>query len=254
MTKPIKSIEVFTEILDHVVTAGEPVTATELAGSMAPPASTLHGYLRTMEQTGWLVNVDGAYRHSTQLLETWRQAHTATPAGRFSEEYLQELAAVTGQTASLMIVEDGYGVVVDRHLEGPTDECPDLGVPYHLPTTAAGKAILARLPEERRDALLEDPGFTERTANTVTSRDVLLEELAEIESQGYATDSGEWFRGIECIAAPIITESKGVVGSLSVSYPTAARDEEPFDAEQVAQQARRVTNQMQIAIDNRTES
>ncbi|WP_394337345.1 IclR family transcriptional regulator domain-containing protein, partial [Haloferax marisrubri] len=59
------------------------------------------------------------------------------------------------------------------------------------------------MDEERRDSIIENYGLAKWTRNTLTKKDELLEELAEIRSRGYALDDGERLVGMRGIATPI---------------------------------------------------
>lgn len=68
------------------------------------------------------------------------------------------------------------------------------------------EAILAFLPDDARDALLEGHVFTRYTASTITDRKTFASELAATAARGYATDCGEQGEGTKrtalCSASP----------------------------------------------------
>jgi DNA-binding IclR family transcriptional regulator len=84
--------------------------------------------------------------------------------------------------------------------------------------TATGKAILAHLPDERVAGILDQTGMPRFTESTITSRQALHEELADIRESGLSFDREESVEGLCCIAAPILNEGEPV-GSISVSGP-----------------------------------
>ncbi|MFB6187002.1 MAG: IclR family transcriptional regulator C-terminal domain-containing protein, partial [Halobacteriaceae archaeon] len=57
---------------------------------------------------------------------------------------------------------------------------------------AAGKAILAHLPEDVVHDILDRTGLPEHTKHTITSRKELFDELDSIRERGYAVNRGEY--------------------------------------------------------------
>jgi len=101
----------------------------------------------------------------------------------------------------------------------------------HLHCTGVGKAILASLPEERVETIIEERGLPAMTENTVTDREELLAELAEIRERGVAFDDEEILEGLRCVAVPVSNQEKGLLGAISVAGPTSRMKGEQFREE-----------------------
>ena len=84
---------------------------------------------------------------------------------------------------------------------------------------ASGKLFLAYLDEDQRDAYLGAHPMRKQTENTITSRRRLMEELAKIRAQGYATEEEELQVGLCCVAAPVF-EDDVIVAAYSLAVPT----------------------------------
>jgi DNA-binding IclR family transcriptional regulator len=82
-----------------------------------------------------------------------------------------------------------------------------------------GKAILAFMEEDRRDAILERVTLTRFTENTITTRAGLLEEFARIRDNGYALDLAEEAEGVHCVSAPILDQHGVAVAALTTTGP-----------------------------------
>lgn len=93
-----------------------------------------------------------------------------------------------------------------------------LNAPLHA--GAAGKAILAWLPESTLDHL----PLEQFTPHTVTDREQLIAELAEIRERGYATSIGERIREAVGISAAVFS-GEDPMGSLSITVPRSRLDE-----------------------------
>jgi DNA-binding IclR family transcriptional regulator len=89
-------------------------------------------------------------------------------------------------------------------------------LPLHC--TAAGKIHLAFEPAEELQRCLSE-NLTQYTAQTITDRNILAEQLRGVATNGYALDNGEYLHDVYSVAAPIKDYTRTVVGSLAVSGP-----------------------------------
>nr|WP_281372503.1 IclR family transcriptional regulator C-terminal domain-containing protein [Prauserella isguenensis] len=94
----------------------------------------------------------------------------------------------------------------------------DIGTRFPLHAGSSGKAILAQLPDWRRDDILAgDLGaLTERT---VTDRETLADQLDAIAGDGVAVSLGERQSGAGSVAAALVTPDGEVHGAISVCGP-----------------------------------
>ena len=86
--------------------------------------------------------------------------------------------------------------------------------PMHC--TSVGKAILAYLPADSVQEILERKGLPVHTVKTITDKNVLAEELAEVKKKGIALDLEENENGITCIAVPIFDHLGKVAAAVSI--------------------------------------
>ncbi len=84
--------------------------------------------------------------------------------------------------------------------------------------TASGKAIIAFLPADRIEKIL-DAGIEAHTSCTLTSREEILENLKSVRENGFALDREELEEGINAVAAPILDKESHPVASISVAGP-----------------------------------
>ena len=115
---------------------------------------------------------------------------------------------------------DGAGVRFIDQLAAPhrLRAVSAVGSTFPLHCTANGKALLAALGDEQLRDLL--PARLERfTPATITARDDLRAELAEIRSSGVAYDREEHTEGI-CAVAAVVRDAGGPVAAISVPVPT----------------------------------
>ncbi|MCU4975495.1 hypothetical protein OB955_22665 [Halobacteria archaeon AArc-m2/3/4] len=117
---------------------------------------------------------------------------------------VDRLAEETGELANLTIEEHGHSVN-SHQVQGEQAVKVDsyVGTSVDLHATALRKSILAYLPEERIDTIIDNHGLLHRTEQTVSTREKLGEELEMVREREYAIDDEERLNGLRYVAAPI---------------------------------------------------
>jgi DNA-binding IclR family transcriptional regulator len=105
----------------------------------------------------------------------------------------------------------------------------------HMHCTAAGKAILAHMPEAEVEEIIAEEGLPSYTSHTITDAETLYDELERIREQRYALNNEEVVHGNKGIGAPVIHDNGEVAGAISISGPAnnwrdAAIEEELIEA------------------------
>lgn len=96
-----------------------------------------------------------------------------------------------------------------------------VGMELPMAGTAAGKAILAELPEEEVRGIWSDSTIVRYTHNTICDLDELLFELADIRSTGIAYDDEEREVGLICVGVSIPDYRGQSNYAISISAPKA---------------------------------
>jgi DNA-binding IclR family transcriptional regulator len=150
----------------------------------------------------------------------------------------------------LVVEEYGHGVYLvcekgDKAVN--LDIYPGVRRSLHL--TASGKAILANLPTDRLDEIIEQHGLPAKTAQSITNRKELVEQLEEVRERGFAVDDQEHINGLRCIGAPIQSKSQTVLGAVSISVPVTRMDDEQFYND-IPDMVRSATNVIELHVQN----
>ena len=207
---------------------------TEVASALDLPNSTVHNHLATLIEGGYVVREDDVYQLSLRFLELGEYTRNRLKLYDAGRSEIDNLAETTGEVASILVEEVGLGVYICS-VRG-TDAVPldiQVGKTIYLHTTALGKCILAGLPEERVEEILDMHGLVAYTENTITDRSSLFTELEAVREQGIAYDREERVNGVACMAAPLRTETGKVLGALSVSGPARRFSDEETMTEYV---------------------
>lgn len=206
---------------------------TEIAEELGWAKSTAFTHLRTLEKNEYLVRDGDEYDLSLRFLDFGEYVKDRRAVYSSIEPRLDELASRTGKRVQFITNEHGYGVYV-RIAEGnhSVNTGSTLGRRRTvLHATAAGKSILAYLPESEVERILDRRGLPRLTQNTITDRAELYDELAAIRDRGYAINHEEHIQGLRAIAAPVRTPADEVVGSISIADAAHRMKGESFEEE-----------------------
>ena len=161
-----------------------------------------------------------AYSMGAQVL-TWAGVYNALLDVRNRAfPAIQELHESTRETISLYILEGNERVCIER-LESPQTVRIVTRVGRRLPLYAgsAGKVMLAFLPPERQEQILQSISLEPLTSKTITSIEMLRQELEKAREQGFAVSYGEWIEDAAGVAAPILDQEGEVIAAISISGP-----------------------------------
>jgi DNA-binding IclR family transcriptional regulator len=207
-------------------------TVTELAAESDLAKSTVHGYLATMHDEGYLVKDGTDYHVGTKFLRLGEHSRTRRQEYSMAAEKVTDLADRTDERAQFVVEEHGRGVFLYRKTgEHAVETNSGTGKRMYLHSTAAGKSILAHLTRENVEAIIDEWGLPAITENTISNREALFDELEAIRDRGYAFNHEENIEGLHAVGAPLVLDEQGVIGALSISGPTHRMKGDWFDRE-----------------------
>jgi len=194
-------------------------TATDVANQFDLPLSTSHDYLSTLHDLEYVTKDNSEYQLAHNFFHIGAYTKRSEKIVIVGHELAMRLADQTGETAWLVAEEFGKSIYLDRCIGEQSVETRDyLGEKQFLHCSASGKAILAHLPEERVNEIIDRFGLPGETEETITDRDELMETLSEIREQNYALSNQETETGTAAVAAPVIVDGQ-VYGSVAVTGP-----------------------------------
>jgi DNA-binding IclR family transcriptional regulator len=198
-SRHVKSVRTGFRIV-HVLQDHDGATLNDLAEQLDLAKSTVHNYLSTLESMGYVVNQDGTYRLGLRFLTHGMAAKSGLQTRDAVDVALETIADEISQAVWWIAEEFGRGIFVEnavpadcRRIYGRT------GKRSYLHTHAPGQAILAALPPEDREDVLEYHGLPVHTTRTIDDRTTLRDRLEEIREQGYAFSDGEAVLGVESV-------------------------------------------------------
>lgn len=192
---PVRTTQTSVEILRYVADSGG-ATLMELNDRVSISKGALYNHLSTLVELELLERIDGTYRVDLGVLALGEQARMAIPGFTEIRGTLRNLAMTSGEFATLVktrdrtpiVAETAAGEMVERHWLSVGQELP-------FATTAAGKVVLATVPEERAATIVREQMNHETES--------LLEEIRTVRVQGLAFSRGEFQDKQYSVAAPI---------------------------------------------------
>ena len=225
-TYVIPAIDRAVQVLDLLTQEPGGQTLAELGRRTGIPKSTLFRILTTLQIhqcVAWSED-DGRYRLGTHLWELGRSFVEQCEPYRVSEVHMRRLSEATGETVFMARLE-GSIMVYLRRVDGTKAVAMmrNLGQSTPVYCTASGRAILAFLPEEEMNAVLDSEDITAWTERTVTDRSALKQCLCEVRRQGYAVVDSEFNRELLCISAPVFDHENRPCAALTLAMLSSQR-------------------------------
>lgn len=217
----VRATETSIRMLEGLIELGGEAGITELATHLSVAKSTVYKHLNTLDSSGLVVKHGDGYRIGLRALEFGGYAQRYDGVYDTARPQLRTMADETGELANLMFEEDGWGVYVHTTRgEDAVDIDTRTGRRANLHATGLGKAILATLPEERVETIVESRGLPSVTEHTITEQAELFAELDEIRAEGIAYDREECVEGMACIARPLSTPNERPA-AISITGPVS---------------------------------
>jgi len=237
------------EILEALSVEKDGLGVTALSERTGLSKSTVHRIVASLADGGYVGKnpTTGHYEVGIKLIEMVSYYINGMELHTEARPYLRGLTASLNLTTHLGILEGTEVMYVEK-----LDIFPNVRlfsqvgfrVPAHC--SSLGKCLLSGLPGAELDALLDSRELVRYTQNTITDRDALKAQLAQVRRRGYAVDDQEQELDHRCIGAPIFDYRGEIVAAISASGSTTMLGDERIApvAEQVKQAALEVSRRL----------
>jgi len=214
----VQTTEKTFDIVDTLLDRG-PCNIGALTDELGLTESTVYRHLSTLENRGYVVSEGNQYELSLKFLTVGGYLRRQVPSFSMIKDKVDELAEETRERSQFIVREGNERVYLYTESgERPVETGAYTGRRGPIYASAAGKSILAHLPERQREALFEEMEFAQAGPNTITDRDELEEELAAIRDRGYAFNFEESTKGVHATGT-VVEANDEIIGALSVSGP-----------------------------------
>lgn len=229
--KIIQSIERMYNILNCFKRYDE-LGITEISNLVGLHKSTTNGIVSALRQIQFLEQNDetGKYKLGIELFRL--SSYSYRTLKDIYEPYINYLSEKTNETIMLHTWNKNSSQCLTTTIVGMTESTHNIkyvsriGNELPLHCTAVGKAILATLPENEMDSLLNLIEFIPVSNNTITSKETLIHQLDIIRSNGYAVNFQETEDGVVGVGVSIENKKGTPIIGLGIASPISRITEE----------------------------
>lgn len=250
MTKaknPVRAVQRALSIVDVLRETGGG-RVTDIADEIGASKGTVHCHLATLEEHGYVVKEDKKYKLGLRFIDVAHYAKNRVEIYDYTRSEVDTLAEESGEMALFTVEENGQGICLYK-AEGEDAVQTEVYVGYRneLYHTAVGKAVLAHMPQEKRDHIIAETEFEQITPDTITDAERLKAELEEIRRNGIAFNHEETIQGLVGVGAPIRDQDGTLYGAVSIIGPVRRMDEHRLTTE-IPEMIHRAVNIIEINI------
>lgn len=229
----VKSLTKALAILDALARQDEGLTLTMLARAVDLPLSTAHRLLTTLQHRRF-VRFDPlamSWQIGLQAFIVGNAFARARDIVLIARPHMRRLMEQSGETVNLYVMTDGEAIcmaqIESREMMRAISR-PGGRVSLH--NSAAGKAMLAQLPQGELVQIVRAHGLPRKTDKTLVTVKALQADLRTIRARGFSIDDEEHAVGLRCVAAAVLDEHDRPLASISLSGPTVRILESRLDA------------------------
>lgn len=216
----VRAVERAIRILFLVSNSTQPLGLTEISRATGIDKATALRLLFTLENFR-LVRRDVATRRYLPGPGVWRLSSSwQSDLRNTSHPHLEALRQATQESAALLCPR-GLQRVVVHAISAPHElsVVPTVGSAQPIYSGASGKVIMAFLPPEERDRIIELTNLKPVNPSAITDRTSFLKTLQKVRRKGYSTSVGDVTIGASALAAPVFNESGRLTAAVSLRGP-----------------------------------
>lgn len=207
-------------ILDLLGASNNSLSLAEICQRMELRKSTAHRALMALERTGLIERAPAnRYRLGLKLYDMGSRAVEQIDLRTRLHPYLRKLALRVGETVHLGVLHKTRVVYIDKIEPINRRVCISsrTGTSNPVYSTSMGKAILAYLPADEVEQIVNQIHFDSFTSKTLGTRQELMQAIERVRRRGYAIDDEEMEIGTRCVGAAILDTEGRAIAALSVS-------------------------------------
>jgi IclR family acetate operon transcriptional repressor len=210
------------QILEAVTTDPNGLTIKKISDETGLSASTIHRIVQELTECGYTRrSTDNKVLIGFDTMEFSMRVKTSDYLFEASKDEMVRLNNLSGETIHLIKQEEDKGVYIGKlEAKNTVGLKSRVGKSTPLYCTSGGKLILTYQDEKWLNNYLNHIEMVPCTDFTITNKEQLLVELAQIKEQGYSLDNKEYNEDVICIAAPIFGKNDKLICTISIAAPS----------------------------------
>lgn len=219
-------------VLEMLASRPDGATLREITEQLLLPGASVLRITRTLVELGYLSREDGTKRYflTNRFLLLGQPSMPSRGLAECAIGAMRQIRQATSETTQLCCLIGTEMVILDQLLALHAFKySADLGARCPCYSCAPGKVLVAFLPTDERDDVVNRIDFKRFTSTTITSKRAFRQELDQIRERGFAVDRAEGLAGVHCIAAPIFDRHVTPVAAITITGPSHRIPEEKFD-------------------------
>jgi len=210
------------DVIEFLAAANnEPMRLQDIAAGLSMNVSTVLRYLTALCECGYARQDPDTLRYylTFKICSIANKVSVNIRLYDIALPIMKQIAAKYDESVCLAIEQD-MTVIYIGIVQGPDQMLRTMQrignrAPMHC--TGVGKLLLLNHSEEEIDKMIKEKGLPVFTANTISTKESLMQELNKIRKNGYAYDNEECEIGARCIAVPIRDYTQRIVACISVT-------------------------------------
>jgi DNA-binding IclR family transcriptional regulator len=188
--------------------------SSNIAGNLGLSRSTTHRLLKTLQAAEFVFQDPITLRYSLGPFTHYLADHSTRYHHNLifcALSEMERLRSITGETI-VLVIRVGHRRMYLEELPSfqPLKYAAGKGYSPPVYAGATGKVLLSQMPPPELLRLIDTISFEKVAPNTITDRNVLLNEIEDIRRKGYAVSCSELVVGAGSVAVPINNYSQSV--------------------------------------------
>jgi DNA-binding IclR family transcriptional regulator len=220
----IRTADRTADILLCFLDMGAELRVTDIVSRVKLDKGTTSRLLSTLAGKGLVArdSLTRRYRLGPAIFALGNAAQGHNNLAQLALPALNYLRDASGESSGIdVLIGDSRVCVAQVESRQDLRRVIEVGRPFPAYAGAAGKVLLAHLPDEAMEAALQRIKLVRLTPHTITERAALLRELKKVRRNGFAIGYGERIPGGAGIAVPVRDGHEEVVAALSFSMPSS---------------------------------
>ena len=193
-----------------------------VATASSLPRPTARRILKTLEELGYVRQVEGGYELTPRVLDLGMSYVLSRGLWEVARPHMEALVARTRESSSIAQL-DGSDIVYVARVAVPkiVTLAVTIGTRFPAMQTSLGKVLLAALPSAEVDRVLAEPsrsGIVPRWQPDASER---AAALREVRARGWALTDEQLAPGIRSVAVPLRDGDGRVIAALNVNSHAA---------------------------------